>query len=32
MCNEGKGRSKNGPVIRSRLNSFDSLLKTAAGF
>ena len=32
MRNEGKGRSKNGPAIQSSLNSFDSLLETAAGF
>ena len=32
MRNEGKGRSQNGPAIGSRLNSFDSLLETAAGF
>ena len=32
MRNEGKGRSKNGPAIRPRLNSFDSLSETAAGF
>ena len=32
MRNEGKGRSQNGPAIRPRLNSFDSLWATAAGF
>ena len=26
MRNEGKGLSKNGPAIRPRLNSFDSLV------
>ena len=32
MRNEGKGRSKNGPAIRPRLISFDSLSAMAAGF
>ena len=32
MRNEEKGRSKNGPAIRPRLHSFDSLSATASGF